>query len=116
MKEKARTVAIVVIALVAGILLGRFSVRDVTENLPSSKRLVDYDEIGRSMYVHQDSCVQEYQDGLKISEEISDSFLRKKFLQQRGYVTHLDVALSKSIWVENCMHQKEIYNRVGLGR
>lgn len=116
MKENARVGVAVVVALSVGIALGRFSIRDVTENRSTSKELFDLDDIGRSMFVHQDSCVQEYQDGLRIASEIGDSFLRKKFLQQRRHVTNLDVTLSKDIWVENCMYQKEIYNRFGRDR
>jgi len=115
MKLKLLVAVSIAVAFVAGVLVGKLSAPNMIENLPSSKKLVDYEEIGRSMYVHQDSCVQDYQDGLKISEQIGDSFLKKKFFQLNGYVTHVDVSLSKDIWVDNCMYQKEIYNRVGLG-
>lgn len=115
MKPKIIIGTSIVIALLAGVLLGRLSTPDMFKNLPSWKKLIDYEEIGRSMYVHLDNCVQDYQDGLEISKQISDPFLKKKFLQLNGYVTHMDFPLSKDIWIDNCMYQKEIYNRIGLG-
>jgi hypothetical protein len=105
----------IAIGLLLGMVAGRFLAPNELENLPSTKRLVDYEQIERSMYAHQDSCVQDYEDGLGISEEIEDEFLKNRFLHQAGYLTHLEVRLSREIWMDNCMWQKEIYDRVGLG-
>ena len=114
--RKWRFLATAILALLLGAWLGR-----VTDGLkfghpPTSQRVVDLEQIAASMYTHQDSCVQDYDDGVWMAQELKDPFLHKKFLQREGYLTHLDVELSRDVWMENCMYRKEIYNRVGLGR
>jgi hypothetical protein len=83
--------------------------------LGPTQEIVDRAVIERSMYVHQDSCVQDFQDGQRIAAAIADPSLQKRYLQAARFMTHMDVILDREMWVKNCIYQREIYYRVGLG-
>jgi hypothetical protein len=107
--KNLRNITILLLIFLTGFFLCKFI------NLRVDYKDVDMAQISKNMYAHQDVCIQEYQDGLAIAEEIKTPYLLKKYLQQERYLTTMDVTYSKEVWVENCMYQKETYDTVGLG-
>ncbi len=101
-----------ILILAVGVIIGRFTAPkiDVLQVEREEKEI-----LSQSMYVHSDSCAQDYQDGLQMNMEIKDPFLKKKFMLRERYITEADFVYDKEIWMENCMWQKAIYNRYGLG-
>jgi hypothetical protein len=75
----------------------------------AKEREPDLHEIGIAMQAHRSACTEEYHDGLLMADQIADTNLRQKFLRRLRY----DVA-TQDVWMDNCMYQKEIYNRYGL--
>lgn len=105
-------ISFAIIILVAAVLLGRFTVTKVD---PLQLERAEKEQLGQSMYAHADSCAQDYQDGMQMAKEITDPFLKKKFMLRERYITETDIIYQKDVWMENCMWQKVIYNRYGLG-
>jgi hypothetical protein len=102
-------VVVLVVAVISGFVAGRMTASASRQDVD-----VDLNEIGRTMLAHQSACIEEYHDGITIADQIQDGALKAKFQRQARYKTHLDVTYSKDVRVENCMYEREIYNRFGL--
>lgn len=103
------------ISLVVGVAIGLLpKIFSESSKQPQDEK-AELDALANTMYVHSDACAQEYEAGTRIANLLNDSYLQKQYLLQAGFMTEMDVMLSKEIWMDNCMWQKAIYNRYGLG-